>query len=329
MTDDVDPRVERLRRASADEREREIAELIESVARPVAQRVVKHATRFSTVVRTEDVEDLVSTVCLRVLVKLRSVATSADETIQRLEDYVAIFAFNALNDHLRQRYPQRTRLRNRIRYALSQDPRLALWPSDERLTGGLAQWRGKRASDGTLAVPGDVDARMRDPDRPGDALAALFGQHGAPVRVDALVDLFAELWQIADGPTAVPPEHIEPAIDPVDRIERRSFLAALWREIVQLRPMQRKALLLNLRDRHTPQVLGLFVVAGIATIDDIANALQMSKTDLEALWHELPLDDLRIAAMLDVTRQQVISLRKSARERLSRRLAHRRGSRDE
>jgi hypothetical protein len=40
---------------------------------------------------------------------------------------------------------------------------------------------------------------------------------------------------------------------------------------------------------------------------------------LSALWDQLPLDDLSIAARLGVTRQQVINLRKAARARLARR----------
>jgi hypothetical protein len=42
--------------------------------------------------------------------------------------------------------------------------------------------------------------------------------------------------------------------------------------------------------------------------------------DLDELWDELPLDDLKIAARLGMTRQQVINLRKSARARLARRM---------
>jgi hypothetical protein len=38
------------------------------------------------------------------------------------------------------------------------------------------------------------------------------------------------------------------------------------------------------------------------------------------LWNELPLEDASIASLLGVTRQQVINLRKSARERLTRRM---------
>jgi hypothetical protein len=38
------------------------------------------------------------------------------------------------------------------------------------------------------------------------------------------------------------------------------------------------------------------------------------------LWSRLPLDDASIAELLNITRQQVINLRKCARERLARRM---------
>jgi hypothetical protein len=47
----------------------------------------------------------------------------------------------------------------------------------------------------------------------------------------------------------------------------------------------------------------------------------MTSDRLAAIWEELPLDDQAIASILGVTRQQVINLRKSGRERLQRRMA--------
>jgi predicted DNA-binding protein (UPF0251 family) len=48
--------------------------------------------------------------------------------------------------------------------------------------------------------------------------------------------------------------------------------------------------------------------------------MELSTEELAALWNDLPLEDLRIAEMLGISRQQVINLRKSARHRLARRV---------
>ena len=82
---------------------------------------------------------------------------------------------------------------------------------------------------------------------------------------------------------------------------------------------QRSALLLNLRDAQGRGVLALLPLARIATIREIAQALAMPAEQLAAVWGDLPLADTTIAQSLGVTRQQVINLRKAARERLARR----------
>jgi hypothetical protein len=47
----------------------------------------------------------------------------------------------------------------------------------------------------------------------------------------------------------------------------------------------------------------------------------MPAQEFAKLWNNLPLEDTTIAQNLGVTRQQVINLRKSARERLARRMS--------
>jgi hypothetical protein len=61
-------------------------------------------------------------------------------------------------------------------------------------------------------------------------------------------------------------------------------------------------------------------VTGTATIPEIAETLGFSREEFACIWNALPLEDLAIADRLGLTRQQVINLRKSARERLIRRL---------
>ena len=113
--------------------------------------------------------------------------------------------------------------------------------------------------------------------------------------------------------------------DPTESIAQtlanQGYLTRLWREVHELPVNQRTAVLLNLRDEDGGSALPLLPLTGIATIRQIAEVLDIPALDLAALWPDLPLDDARIAARLDLTRQQVINLRKSARARLSRRMA--------
>jgi len=109
-------------------------------------------------------------------------------------------------------------------------------------------------------------------------------------------------------------------VDTAWHLEKRTFLQRLWEEIQQLPPNQRAALLLNLKDASGGGGIALFPATGIATMRQLAESLEMSAEEFAGLWNELPLEDARIAQILRLTRQQVINARKSARERLTRRL---------
>lgn len=106
----------------------------------------------------------------------------------------------------------------------------------------------------------------------------------------------------------------------LDRIAQRKYLELLWKEIQELPEKQRWALLLNLRDSDGQSVLPLMPSSGAASFEDIADALKIDVQELAHLWNQLPLEDTLIAERLEITRQQVINLRKSARERLARRM---------
>lgn len=105
-----------------------------------------------------------------------------------------------------------------------------------------------------------------------------------------------------------------------DEAVLRAKLDALWREIRALPSRQAAALLLSLRDDKGREVVSLFPLTGTATLRQIAAAIALPAERFAQLWSSLPLDDLTIAELLGATRQQVINLRKSARERLARRL---------
>lgn len=106
--------------------------------------------------------------------------------------------------------------------------------------------------------------------------------------------------------------------EPQEALATRQMLALLWNEIRLLPLPQRRALLLQIRDDNGGSAIPLLVFTGVATLDEIASALEYRRAEIEAMWDRLPLADLEIAALLDTTRPQVISLRRAARERLAR-----------
>ena len=310
--------------------EREIERTLLDLVQPVTRRIL---ARYARVLAPQDAEDIAATVNLRLMTKLRSVHEGG-EGIGDLESYVATTTYNLINDHLRRRFPERARLKNRLRYLFLHDSRFALWPVPSGSACGLSEWRGQREAADDLDCGGQTllsvrtdrsvcpPPALRDSSRLAEACLELFRFAQRPLLLDAVVAFFADAWNVAGAPPGPVAVETVPMSDTTSsRMEARQVLRAIWREIRDLRPMQRKALLLNLRDNTTVNVTSLLVLTGTASYDELAQMLDMTPEELAAIWNDLPLDDLRIARLLDVTRQQVINLRKAARARLSRRLA--------
>ena len=272
------------------------------------------------------IEDLLAEVRLR-LVRTR-------EGIENLEAYAAVVARNACYSFLRARFPERTRLRNRIRYAAGHHPgttierdALGIWRCSSRLPARLAPAAGSAAR--FIDDPrGWIESAGLDAGVPLPALVnALLATLDRPIELDRLADGLATVLGVVDAPSA--PASADTARDIPDptppvsaSMEQRESLGQVWAEIIALPPRQRAALLLNLRDPDGGgAILALLPDTGVASMADIAAAAGLEVQALQAVWDQLPLDDLTIAERMGLSRQQVINLRKSARARLARRLS--------
>lgn len=280
-------------------------------------------------------EDVGSEVRVSLVRKLWALRRGRGEPIEDLRAYVARAAEHGCYSFLRQRYPERARLRNRVRYAAAHHPTIRI----ERDAAGT--WRCMSArSIRRAAVAGSTRHFIDEPRSwasthrldvaaplPAllDALLALLDQ---PIELDRLVDAVADILGVKD---VTPAAGSELGVDPQDQIvdpapaigeimEQREALRSVWMEILALPPRQRSALLLNLRDPEGGAVLHLLPVTGVVTQAGVAEALGLQTDQLAKLWSELPLDDRSIAEAMGLTRQQVINLRKSARARLARRV---------
>jgi len=303
-------------------RDAEIARLVSDVAAPVIETVLSRQLRTEWVYRSEAMEDLRAAVNLRVVRKLRALARVPEEAVERFRDYVATLTYNAVSDSLRERYPEWTRLKGRIRYVLEHDPRLGLWSAGGRMLCGLASWSGRADANEPMS-PAEPTDTMLDRHRLADAVTEALRREGRPAELDSLVRLFATIWKVTETSIGVSDELmiVAGAPTPLDQVESRRYIEDLWREISLLRPLQRAALLLNLRDTDGGNALAYFVLLSVTDLDELADSIGVTAERLAALWSELPLDDRTIAGMLGIRRQQVINLRRSARERLLRRMS--------
>jgi len=318
-----DPLLRPLIEAADDEgRERAIDDLLASMIRPLLASLLARFRRQEPSLRIDDFEEISSIVTLRVIKKLRAAAQFEEHAVAALESYIATLGYNTLYDFRRQRHPERHRLKKALRYLFTHDPRLALWDTAAVVACGLRRWSGSPKLLSAPAIePAAVTAAMEDSAHPADAVYAMLVAIGGPVAFDELVSIAADLWNVRD----VVLEHGEfppdAARDQLAMLEDRQYVESLWQEIRGLAANQRAALLLNLRDLHGGNALTLFLLLGVASVDELASAVGVTAAELQELWEDLPLDDLRIAARLGLSRQQIINLRKSARARLARRMA--------
>jgi hypothetical protein len=314
--------------------------LLTEHAEPVIRRVVRKKGYTH-----EDEEDIRGHAVLQVIERLRDLRTSpAASPIEDFCSYVAVIASNACNRLLRMRYPVRWSLKNRVRYLLRHRPDFFLREDpQEGWVCGLTTWNENPSSRKPVLGPHheapDLDAFIlaMGPKRsvrrmkPDEQVHALLQWWGRPLAMDDLLTLMAELWDMRDlQPAAAPLLNDEIKLcdllpdlstDVAAQTERKFFLGRLWREICELPLRQRTALLLNLRDGRESDALVLLVVTGVASARQIAMALDQTPEGFAELWKKLPLEDDSIAKLLGLSRQQVINLRKSARERLERRMA--------
>jgi hypothetical protein len=296
--------------------------LIREIAAPYVLMVVSSNLRGA---HQRESADATQEVLLDLTSRLRRLREGQTErhagdepAIRNLRSYMASAARRAAGFVLRRANPERYRLRNRIRYSLKTGHQFTLAEDGlGRRVAALRQSSGP-VDEGRLAllpVPAGA-ASMPLPVLIEKVLTAL----GAPVLLDQLTDYIGA----AQGGFARQQEFESAAAIPVsnlaDQMDQRAWLAHLWTEIVELPRNQRMALLLNLRDHIGDSALRFLPAMGIASIRQISVALEMPPESLAALWRELPIDDLHISGLLSLTRQQVVNLRKSARDRLLRRM---------
>lgn len=302
-------------------------------------------------------EDIHGEVMLQLVQRLQHFR--ADHAVRPIKDfnaYVAVTTYNACDRFVSRKYPQRRRLKNGLRYLLTHRAGFGLWRNGrDEWVGGLHEWRAGSTVGSVSAEVGDATARrleelrddprafareegtgrrdLSDRKRGVELLGAVFAWTGAPVELDLLTGVFAEWWGVTDEQSVIEDgSYAEEGTEsrgvqladsrpqPSVEAERRIYLERLWSEIVELPPRQRAALLFNLRDEGGRGVVDLWMLTGVATPQQISAALDMTPDGFAEIWNDLPMDDNAIAAHLGLTRQQIINLRKSARERLARRM---------
>jgi RNA polymerase sigma factor (sigma-70 family) len=309
-----------LREEQPGESERLLGQLLFEYCAPLIKSIAIPKLGSSSA-NSQDVEDVCGDALVQLMGKIEDMRSGAAEAVESFSRYTAVVAYNACHDYFRTKFPQRHRLKSRLRYLLKPERGFDLWESGRgEWICGLREWRMVGGvGTGALAPPPAGAARMSPP----DLVRAVFESAGGPVEFDALVDFVADLWGVKDLSVSLDRVEALQADPPGQGAEDAGLDARvheLWKEIGELPRAQRVALLLNLRSDDEKCAMALFSLTGVASMREIAALLEIPAEEFASLWTRLPLDDRSIAERLQVTRQQVINLRKSARRRLERRM---------
>jgi hypothetical protein len=283
-------------------------------------------------------------------------ATAAE--IQNLRQFAAAVTSNTFSDYLRRRYPHRHSLSNKLRYFIENTPSYGIWMQGDETLCGFAGWPGQKAqrasAERIATLGGDRGSHQLELGRiPAVAkmnrvhwsslLDSIFHYLAGPIEWHELVAAVAFALGVKDHEPEEPSvERPSTAPSPYEQARQLELLRKLWTEIINLDPRWRAAFLLN---PPMGAEIEIFVQHGIATIRAIGLLLAFSDSQFERVWqqlppksdgrvqaletydqkfaffwNQLPIRDAFIGLLIDRTAQQVIALRRLARERLCERL---------
>ena len=317
------------------EAHRALARLMGEVAGPLIAKILR--TKFAALAPylgagwRWDFEDACS--CARGRLISRLVQLRAAERGRGVEDlaaYAAKVAYAAWSDYNHARCPGLTKVRHRLQYVLENRTRrkdFALRRTEDGSTwcalaganpGAEAEMRRARLSEqprraAQEAFPWDNPKALGL----AELSAGLLGWVGGPVELHALAAAVAEVLEVLDeGPeawAAGSPGLVDAQPGPHDAAKWREYLSWLAAEVARLPLGQRTAFLL--RSSATVD----FEFYGVLSLRQLAALLEQPAPEVAGWWTRLPLDDRAIGAILGLERQQVINLRRLARETLGRR----------
>ena len=314
-----------------------IKPLIEKIVAANLRNLLGNPSYFS---QLQDIPDVCQEVIVRLLTYFKTAREKAEpNSIKDLNAYVATVSYNCCYEYKQRKYPQRFRLKKKLQYLFTHHPALGIWQDEsQEWFGGLREWGGDlkrwqiQAPHRTQQLLNDrlppslqhvPDPTLRRISAAGQ-LVELFNWSQEFIQLGDLITIFQKWWNLSDETVQLEEYLLNQPFEVLKietALENSKKLKAVWAEITLLPLAQRKALLLNLRDSVDRELVTLLPALEVASLRDIAVTLEITPENLAQVWNSLPLNDQQIASEMGLERRQVINLRRSARERLTRRLS--------
>jgi hypothetical protein len=319
-----------------------IDDLIASYADPIIKKIILQKmglysnSAWKSIIRYES-EDLYQTVLMKLVGVLGSKHPSfLDQNPDEIKRYVATVAYNVCNDFIRERYPERHRLKDKLRDLLKRHPDFSYWYIADRLLCGFSNWIGRTESSkvATLICYLDENGIVTELEglnvkdlvgfRFSKLIAELFCWFDGPIEIEHLVYITAKLQGVRDEPI----ESIDNEDFPVwkiadytntcyERVEVRELLHRFWGGICTLPLTQRKTILITCFDHTGESLLHSLIYEKIVAISQIYQVLAMTREELISIWDKLPMDTSTAALELGTNNRMIAKWRHRALKKLA------------
>ena len=272
----------------------QLTRIIEECVDPIIAASIRHKLKVSLGSsderqENEQARDLASEARTLVIDKLQKLRSGQGNSIEDLDAYVRRVAVNVCNKYLRDKYPNRLRLKNQLRYLFTHDHRFSLWRSDSaewlcslRIRAHLQNGNGRTVSIEEITEKlnrlFDRERISRENMRLAEVAGKVLGQAAGPLLFGDVVGCVYTLQRVRE-----PSELTSEAIAYADlhsndrklgeRMEDAELLRAIWKEIKLLPLKHRSALILSLRTGSGEGLAALLPTARIATLTEIAEVL--------------------------------------------------------
>lgn len=301
-------------------------ELLEQSLLPVIERVVRR--RLSQIPATQegddDLAERVRNRALAYLIPQLYAFRESRAVPPDLLDLSTHLAKQAFSEAWEERHTERRRLRHRLlyifhthpdRFTLQQDPLWGWWISVPSATSktNSARWQELQRTPLEVAQRVAPERDAQNDAQLGPVLARLLSWLGHRVTLEELLEVTAELRGISFEATEEEPSAVG---GPTEASEAYFLLRQLWIGVLALPVRQRIIVLLGLSDTNGASLLDCLSRLGVASEDELAQALEIGAKSYALLRRELPCDDSRIAELLKSTPEGIAALRHVARARL-------------
>ncbi len=303
----------------------------------VISQIRKVLTSYLTL-SLEEKDEIQSDAQTRVLGKLRTLRIGIHsekpmaKPIRNFQAYISTVTFNCRKDFILRKQPEWRQNHNRLRRLRDENSDLIFFTDDNGTQFVRLKSQSKKHSEIEF---NEIISRVRKkfPNhlflKTQEVVPSILEIADGALTKNELLKAILEITEAANFEEIEIPEEMTEYLKNNDFIAKRQkgYLRRIWEEIKTFPTNQRKVLLLSLKESRRTEAITLLLKKRIATIKEIADALEVSLDEFSEIFAQLPMTSQEIADFLDIKdegktskEQKVDNLRRIARDLLRRRL---------